>query len=196
MAYKARKLELSYEFANAIPTDHPKFKAYQDFRKKFGEDGNLMVIGIQTDKIFEKEIFNDYKILSQQLKKEAKVEDVVALPTAMNLLKDPDSENLYSKLIFRDTLLEQSEIDSCKNIFLNLPFYRNLLYNPESNAWLMGVRIDKEVLASKKREKVVSDISKLANDFGAKHKLEIHLSGLLSSELYWQKELQMKCNGF
>lgn len=178
MAYEAKKLELSYDFTNAIPTDHPKYKAYQEFRKKFGEDGNLMVIGIQTDKIFEKEIFNDYKSLSQQLKKEAKVEDVVALTTAMNLLRDPDSENLNSRLIFRDTILDQSEIDSCKNIFFNLPFYRNLLYNPETNAWMMGVRIDKEVLATKKREKVVSDISKLANDFGAKHNLEIHLSGL------------------
>lgn len=178
MAYEAKKLELSYEFANAIPTDHPKYKAYQDFRKKFGEDGNLMVIGIQTDKIFEKEIFNDYNSLTQQLKKEAKVDDVVALTTAMNLLRDPDSESLNSRLIFRDTLLEQNEIDSCKNSFYNLPFYRNLLYNPETNAWLMGVRIDKEVLATKKREKVVSDISKLANDFGAKHKIEIHLSGL------------------
>ncbi|HLF46732.1 MAG TPA: efflux RND transporter permease subunit [Chitinophagaceae bacterium] len=178
MAYKAKKLELSYEFANAIPTDHPKYKSYQEFRKKFGEDGNLLVIGIQTDKIFEKEIFNDYKSLSQQLKKAAKVEDVMALTTAINLTRDPDSENLETKLIFRDTILEQNEIDSCKDIFFNLPFYRHLLYNPETKAWLMGIRIDKEVLATKKREKVVRDISSLANDFGKKHQLEIHLSGL------------------
>ncbi|HJS54167.1 MAG TPA: hypothetical protein VJ765_06465, partial [Chitinophagaceae bacterium] len=45
MAYEAKHLQLSYEFANAIPTDHPKYKAYQEFRKKFGEDGNLLVIG-------------------------------------------------------------------------------------------------------------------------------------------------------
>ncbi|HEY1869681.1 MAG TPA: hypothetical protein VGG71_01415, partial [Chitinophagaceae bacterium] len=41
MAYHASKVELSYEFARAIPTDHPKYKAYQEFRKRFGEDGNL-----------------------------------------------------------------------------------------------------------------------------------------------------------
>lgn len=33
MAYHASKVELSYEFARAIPTDNPKYKAYQDFRK-------------------------------------------------------------------------------------------------------------------------------------------------------------------
>ena len=53
MAYEAKKLQLSYEFANAIPTDHPKYKIYQEFRKKFVEYGNLLVIGIQTNTIFE-----------------------------------------------------------------------------------------------------------------------------------------------
>jgi len=178
MAFRAKELQLSYEFANAIPTDHPKYKAYKEFRKKFGEDGNVLVIGIQTDKIFQKEIFNDYKILSGKLKKTDKVEDIIALATAINLIKNPETEKLSSQMIFRDTLLEQNEIDSCKNIFFNLPFYKNLLYNPETNAWLMGVKINKEVLGSKKREKVVNDIITLANEFGAKHNLEIHLSGL------------------
>lgn len=178
MAFKAKQLQLSYEFANAIPTDHPKYKAYQEFRKKFGEDGNLLVIGIQTDKIFEKEIFNDYKALARQIKKEAKVEDVLSVVTAMNLIKNPETEKLSAQPIFRDSILNQEEIDSCKNVFLHLPFYRQLIYNPETSAWLMGVRINKEVLATKKREKVVGDISALANAFGAKHNLEIHLSGL------------------
>ena len=50
MGFKAKHLELSYGFINAIPTDHPKYLAYQEFRNKFGEDGNLLVIGVQTDK--------------------------------------------------------------------------------------------------------------------------------------------------
>ena len=69
MAYHASQVELSYEFASAIPTDHPKYKAYQEFRKKFGEDGNLLVIGIQTDKLFEEKIFNDYTPLQKTLKR-------------------------------------------------------------------------------------------------------------------------------
>ena len=68
MAYKAKQLQLGYEFANAIPTDHPKYKAYQEFRKKFGEDGNMLVIGIQTDKLFEEKIFNDYARLVKDIK--------------------------------------------------------------------------------------------------------------------------------
>ena len=51
MVYHASKVELSYDFSKAIPVNNPKYKTYQEFRKKFGEDGNLLVIGIQTDKI-------------------------------------------------------------------------------------------------------------------------------------------------
>lgn len=178
MVYKARQVQLSYEFANAIPTDHPKYKAYQDFRKKFGEDGNLLVIGIQTSRLFEKNIFNDYKSLCNSLKKQPGVVDLLSVTTALNLVRDSLSENLLSKNMFREGEMSQEEIDSSKTLFYSLPFYKNLLYNPETNAWLIGVRIRKDVLASKEREKVVAAISMLAEDFGKRQQLETHLSGL------------------
>jgi predicted RND superfamily exporter protein len=179
MAYEAKsKLQLSYEFANAIPTDHPKYKAYQEFRKKFGEDGNLLVIGIQTDKLFEEKIFNDYATLIKDIKTVTGVEDVISVPTAINLVKDSATEKLGVQAIFNKTPLSQTEIDSAKNVFLSLPFYKNLLYNPETNAWLLGVGINKKILASKEREKTVSQITSLSEAFGKRNSLEVHLSGL------------------
>lgn len=178
MGFEAKKLQLSYEFANAIPTDHPKYIAYQEFRKKFGEDGNMLVIGIQTDKLFEAKVFNDYAALVKKIKQVPGVEDVLSVTMAMNLAKDSATEKLSSQKIFRDTLLSQEEIDSCKNIFLSLPFYRSLLYNAETNAWLLGVNINKAILGSKKREATVAEITRLSNEFGKNHSLEIHLSGL------------------
>ncbi|HET6768615.1 MAG TPA: MMPL family transporter [Chitinophagaceae bacterium] len=178
MAFKAKELQLSYEFANAIPTDHPKFKTYQEFRKKFGEDGSLLVIGIQTDKLFEERIFNDYAQLITDIKKVQGAETVISVPTAINLLKDSTTEKLSSQLIFGNRPLSQTEIDSCRDVFYNLPFYRDLLYNPDSNAWLLGVNINKGVLASKKREITVAEIIALSDAFGKKHSLETHLSGL------------------
>jgi len=49
MGYHASKVQLSYDFSRAIPLDNPKYKVYQEFRKTFGEDGNLLVLGIQTE---------------------------------------------------------------------------------------------------------------------------------------------------
>lgn len=69
MGYLASKVELSYEFTRAIPLDNPKYKAYQAFREKFGEDGNLLVIGLQTDQLFKVAMFNQYISLQNELKK-------------------------------------------------------------------------------------------------------------------------------
>src|SRR5215467_1436596 len=116
MAYHASKVELSYEFARAIPTDHPKYKTYQEFRKKFGEDGNLLVIGIQTDKLFQEKTFNSYSSLQKTLKKINGVEDIISVPSAVDLIKDSATEKLRAQSIFRDTILTQKELDSSKNI--------------------------------------------------------------------------------
>ncbi len=178
MAYHASKVELSYEFSRAIPTDNPKYKAYQEFRKKFGEDGNLLVIGIQTDKFFNADIFNAYADMQKQLKKVNGVEDIIAVSTAINLVKDSTGEKLKAQPVFGDAPLSQADIDSAKNIFRSLPFYKTLLYNPETNAWLMGVRLNKGIMSSKKREGVVKNITDVADAFGKKTNLEMHYSGL------------------
>lgn len=178
MTWYASKVELSYEFTRAIPVNHPANKTYQAFKKKYGQDGNLLVIGIQTKDLFSEKLFNDYAGLQRQLKKVNGVTDIISIPTAINLVKNQETEKLTATPIFSDKVLSQSEIDSSKNIFLSLPFYQTLLYNPQTNAWLMGISIDKQMMNSKKRNDVVSDIRNLAEGFGKNNNQEIYLSGL------------------
>mgnify|MGYP001012866146 FL=1 len=178
MSYYASKVQLSYDFTRAIPLNNPKYKAYQEFRKKFGEDGNLLVIGIQTDKLFEEKTFNAYYELQRNFKKIKGVDDIISIPTAVNLVKIPETEKLKAELIFPDKPLTQAEIDSASGIFLNLPFYEGLLYNPGSKAWLMGLRINKDLMATKARVGVVAAISKQADDFGKANNLTVYKSGL------------------
>lgn len=178
MAYQASKVQLSYDFSRAIPINNSKYKDYQEFRKKFGEDGNLLVIGIQTEKLFEEKTFNAYAALQRELKKVKGVDDVLGVPTAVNLVKIPDTEKLKADTIFPDRTLSQAEIDSASAIFLNLPFYQHLLYNPTTKAWLMGVRINKDVMASKERLGIVQTINDIADDFGKKNNLAVYKSGL------------------
>ncbi|HVG12279.1 MAG TPA: MMPL family transporter [Flavisolibacter sp.] len=178
MGWQASKVKLSYEFSRAIPTDHPKYLAYQAFKSKFGEDGNLLVIGLQTDKFFQQGVFNDYASLRRNIKNISSVEDILSVPTAVNLTKVEATEQLQPQLIFQDTILTQAQLDTAAQTFFNLPFYRDLLYNPETKAWLMGVRINKDVMTSTRRTAVVDSITKLAEAFGSKHRVEMHLSGL------------------
>ena len=53
MGYKATQIQLSYEFAKVLPTNDPAYIEYEQFTKIFGEDGNVMVIGIQDQNLFK-----------------------------------------------------------------------------------------------------------------------------------------------
>ena len=178
MGYWASQVALSYEFARAIPADHPKYKLYKEFKKKYGDDGNLLVIGVKSADFFKEKFFNNYAALQRKLKTLDGVEDIISIPTSINLVKIHETEKLKAAEIFQQRVLTQAEIDSSKNIFLSLPFYRNLLYNPDSSAWLMGVHIKKEVLNSERRVAVVSAIKDLTSAFSKANNTEVHLSGL------------------
>ncbi len=148
MAFYASKIKLSYEFSKAIPTDNSKYQDYLSFKEKFGDDGNLLVIGIQTDSFFNLEKFKSYRQLNDELKKVAFVENVLSVCNAANLLKDTASQKLVAVPVFSPQMDSQTQLDSSRNLFYKLPFYKSLLYNPETNAYLAAVRINKDILNS------------------------------------------------
>ena len=178
MSYFAKQVTLTYDFAKAIPVDNPKYLDYVAFRQKFGDDGNLLAVGIQTNKIFELNTFKAYLHLEGQLKKVSNVENILSVPSAISLHKDELTEKLIPVKIFAETINTQAALDSAKAVFFNLPFYKTLLYNPETNAYLMGVRINKDSLNSPKRTKIVNDIINEVQAFESQTKIDAHLSGL------------------
>ncbi len=178
MGYFASKVKLSYEFSKAIPTDNPRYQEYQEFKKIFGDDGNLLVIGIQSNELFSLKNFVAYQQLQQKLKQVKYVEDVLSIPGAVGLQKDSAAEKLSAARIFPDQVSSQEQLDSAAANFFNLPFYRSLLYNQQTHAYLMGVRINKDVLNSPARTKVVEEISSAVKVFETQTSIESHLSGL------------------
>ncbi|MFM2137804.1 MAG: hypothetical protein RJA57_111 [Bacteroidota bacterium] len=178
MGWQASRVQLSYDFSRAIPIDHPKYKAYQEFRKKFGEDGNLLVIGIQTRDFFRAGTFNAYRELQEAIRRVNGVDDIISVPGAVNLVKVPGTERLKTDTLFPNRSLSQAEIDTAAALFRRLPFYRQLLYNPDSDAWLMGVRINKDLMATRARITIVHEIGALADSFSAAQKLPVYKSGL------------------
>lgn len=178
MAWRASKVELSYEFSRAIPVDNPKYLEYQSFKKKFGEDGNLLVIAVQTDKLFTAPLFNDYKQLNEHLKQIKNVEDVLSVPGAVNLVKNDSAEKLQAVTIFPAGTLDQQVIDSCAAVFHNLPFYRSFLYNPDTHTYVSAIRINRDMLNSAKRTGIVKEITDTCEAFSARQHIAMHYSGL------------------
>ncbi|MEP6747718.1 MAG: MMPL family transporter, partial [Bacteroidota bacterium] len=198
MGWQASKVELSYDFTGAIPTDNARYVSYQNFRKQFGEDGNMMVIGLQSDHLFDEKIFTDFASLGKQIKNIKGVENVLSIPVAVTLVKDSVAGLKASNIFDLDKPApdQKSLFDSSKNLFFSLPFYKNVLYNPQTNASLMAVRVNKDVLASKERTVVIGKIVTAADQFGKDHAIEMHYSGLPLIRTQLSDRMKKEMKGF
>ena len=179
MLYHGKQVTISYEFVRTIPVDNPLYKRYLAFKQQFGDDGNTLVIGFTKADLFTKAVFEEYADLCNDLKKVDKVEAVLSVAGAVDLVKNDSTEKLQVVPVFASSPpLSQEQLDSAVNVFYSLPFYKGLLYNPEAKAYLIAVKINKDVLGTKGREKVIAAIEDLAYSFGEKQKTEMHISGL------------------
>lgn len=178
MGYFASKVQMSYDYVATIPHDNPKFLEYQEFKKKFGGDGNVLMLAVQTDKFFQADFFKDYVQLNKDMKNVFAVENIMSVPMAVNLVKNDSTQKLEANLLFKGDLANQVVIDSLSKVFNTLLFYKGLLYNPDTHAYLMAIYVNKDVFNSPKRTAVVKEITKLAEAFQEKQHTEVHLSGL------------------
>ena len=178
MGYFATQVKLSYEFTRAIPTDNIKYKDYQEFRSKFGDDGNTMVFGIESKEFFTPKVFNATEQLHKNLKTVNGVLNVLSVPEVVTLIKDSAGEKLLPQKVFSQqyTTVEQLLID--KVVFESLPFYKSLLYNAQTNAYLMAVQLNKDSVNSKSRTRLINDVIAKADLFEKQTGITLHASGL------------------
>jgi predicted RND superfamily exporter protein len=178
MGWVASKIQLSYEFSKAIPTDHPAYLEYQSFRQQFGEEGNLLLLGVQTDQMFKLPFFKSFQSWQKSLKDVRGVEDVWSAASAVQLLKDTTAQKFNAMPVFPDTISTQADLDLAAGRFRNIPFYRDLFYRADSMVYLIGIRVDKKLLNSKSRNQIVEDIVAKTEAFEVLHHVDVRMSGL------------------
>ncbi len=178
MLYCAVKVTISYEFLRTIPVDNPLYKRYLSFKEEFGDDGNTVVIGFIKKDLLQKDVFNDFSQFTEELKKVDQVESILNITSAINLVKNDSTQKLIVVPVFQKHYDSQEALDSSVSLLHQLPFYSNLLYNAETDAYLSAVRVNKDVLSTKGREKVIAGIEELSYRFGEQHNVDVHISGL------------------
>ncbi len=178
MAYRASFVQMEYKMAVMLPETDSISIQYREFKEIFGEDGTLMVVGFQDTNLFEIEKFNDLISLIDTLKSIEGVKNVTSVANAVNLITDRQERVFKAEKIFIDKFDQQSELDSLRDIFMSLPFYKNLLYNDSSNFYLMALNVEKDKINSNKRFDFVDNLESIISEFGEKHQLKIRYSGL------------------
>jgi len=144
MAFMAFRVKLSYEMAKMLPQDDSLSVQYDHFKKRFGEDGNVLVIGTINPNIFRLDEFNAWYDLGNTLRKIDGIEEVVSLTRAVNMVKNDSLHQFLFSGVVKKRPTTQAEVDSLKKILLSLRFYEGFLYNTKTKACLMGITLDRK----------------------------------------------------
>ena len=178
MGYFAIQVKLSYEFTKAIPEDNPKFVIYQDFVKKFGVDGTTMVVGFQTDSFFTAGLFNQVADLQKDIKTIPGVTEVLSVPNAYTIVKDSAASKFLPHKIFNAPYTSDSALAADRAVLESLPFYKNLMYNPSTHAYIMAISFLPDSINSGARSAIIKNLQSKLDGFASKTKLAVHISGL------------------
>ena len=178
MAYKSFDVQLSYEMAKMLPDSDSTSIEYKNFKDKFGEDGSVLFVGIQDDKLFNLYEFNDWYDLTYRIKDIDGVEEVISVAKIYSLTKNDSLKKFDLNPIITEKPKTQKELDSLKNLIYSLQFYDGLLFNKKSNVTLMAITLDKDKLNTKSRVKLIYDIKNTVDEFGKKYNIDVHYSGL------------------
>tara|TARA_B110000971_G_scaffold56921_1_gene57949 strand:- start:1018 stop:3405 length:2388 start_codon:yes stop_codon:yes gene_type:complete len=178
MGFKAKDVLYSYKFMPLLPEDDPVFVEYQDFLSYFGQEGNVVVVGFQTDSLFELETFNAFYNLRNELTQVQGVEQVVSLLQAHELVKNESTKSFEFNPVCKTSLSSEEELAAVKASLESLPFYKDLFYNAQTNAYLMALTLNKAVLDSQERVGLIEDLEAIINPFAAQINVAVHYSGL------------------
>lgn len=181
MGYYASKAEMTYTMAQILPFDDPEYVAYKNFNQKFGEDANVLVIGFETDSLFDLPLFRDWMKTGEDLKKIDAVKNILSVAGIYNLHRDDSLQRFRVEPVVKRIPESQAELDSLREIITQLPFYQELLISPTAKgryATLMLVTLDQKSIDRKDRKDLIDRIIHITDAFAEKHHIGIHYSGL------------------
>lgn len=176
--FHARKVQLSYEYAQMLPENHPEYLRYEQFRKVFPEEANILFIAAQTNRLNDLDFFIEWKALVENLQQTKGVKEVFALPSILTLHKDTALRKFQLQKLFEQIPSTQKQYDSLLQIALKLKFYDRLLFSIQSNVHVILVWIDNDVLNTEERISVVHEIEQKIYDFSKTHQVTFSFSGL------------------
>ncbi len=178
MGYHASRVEMSYDFARTVPLDDPDMLFFNRFKQQFGEDGNMMAIGIKDSSIYKVENFQKFKALSETIRGIEGINEVLSLPLLRVIVKDTVEKKFTLLPLFPDATYSQPTLDSILSVARDQKFYMGQLVNVENGATMILAPMNKEYANSIKRVDVTKSLIEHCTNFTEDTGIVIHYAGL------------------
>ncbi len=175
-----KNIQFTYTEAKLLPDDHPESLIYDKFKSQFGEEGNLIVIGVKDSLLFSEKNFNQWNKLSQKINEYPEVNFVLSFDNITDLVKDTDNKRFDLKKLYEINKFDSENILKFKEkIFYQLPFYNKLLLGNENKTVRTIIFLDKKIVNTEiRKDFILNDFIPLVDQFEKNTSLDIRISGM------------------
>jgi predicted RND superfamily exporter protein len=181
LALQWKNIQFSFTEANLLPDNHIINKEYNAFLDKFGEEGNLIVVGVKDDAFFTPKAFASWTKLMSELKAQKEVDLIISISDLKKLQKN-DSLQTFELVPFVDQnkTVNKAYLDTVKkDLFQNMPFYEGLLFNKKNGTIRSAIYLDKKIVnTAHRKDYIVNDFIPKIEAFEKETGIDLRVSGM------------------
>jgi predicted RND superfamily exporter protein len=181
LALQWKNIHFTQTEANMLPDDNIVNIEYKAFLHQFGEEGNLVVIGVKDKTFFTPKAFKSWTKLMNSLKEDKAVDLVFSINDLKKLQKNEALEKF--ELV---PFVNQNETKDLvylekikKELFNDLPFYEGLLLNKKSGTIRSAVYLDKKIVNTPTRKDfILNKLVPAVAAFEEETNIDLRVSGM------------------
>lgn len=179
-AMQWKHMRFTYTEANLLPDDHQVNLEYDKFLAEFGEEGNLIVLGVKDSTLFTPSVFTAWNKLTTDLGASDEVELSLGIGDLQKLEKRTDSAGFQLVPFIQDTVFDQKELDGYQFELLNqLPFYEGLVYSPNKQSFRTAIYLKKDIVnTAVRKDFIVLFLIPHIEAFEKETGVKVHTSGM------------------
>ncbi|MFT6759722.1 MAG: putative RND superfamily exporter protein, partial [Psychroserpens sp.] len=176
--YLASNVKIRYDFASLLPSQDTTLVSYNKFKQQFGEDGDVLIIGIEQEDLFTQDIYNSWYDLGEEIQALEGIEQVISAARCYRLVRNDSLKRFDFELLSKEKPTTQQELDSIKEEVVKLKFYDKMMWDEESHVSIMAITLTAKVLDSEKRIALTDRVLKIGNGYEERLGTELKYSGM------------------
>ncbi|MCF6306782.1 MAG: MMPL family transporter [Flavobacteriaceae bacterium] len=180
LALQWKNMRFSTTEANLLPDDHEINLEYKEFLKHFGEEGNVIVIGVKDSTLFTPKNFVAWNNLSKKIQQYKEIDFTISVGNLLKLEKREDTTAFRLVPFISDTIFTNESLSKYKDeLFNKLPIYEGLIYSPNKKSIRTAIYMNKGIINTPIRPAfVINNLIPLIEEFEKETGIKVHASGM------------------
>ncbi len=191
---KAQKVQWSFDMIKIVPKGHIIDEEFSKFKAMFGEDANVMAVGVSDSSLTRIDNFKAFYELGNSIANLKGINSVISLAHLLVISVNDSLKAFEFKSLFERFPSTQRELDSLLLIAKSNKVYSGNLYN--QNSAVMLISIGEKELNSIDRQIVIAQIENFVREFEQKTGIEAHYAGMPYFRTYLYSQVRKEMGYF